>query len=128
MSELNGKGRNVVLGLLWLVVLSSCAVFNEDNRRLLNVLDDAVAPQSTAAQIALAPPGIVVGSVALGVDAVVVHPIAVIPKAWDDVQELYWKPREYTAIREALLIVPLAVLTPPTFVADWIGRSLFDID
>ncbi len=128
MMKLNGKGRNVVLGLIWLVALSSCAIFNEDNRRLLNVLDDAVTPQSTAAQIALAPPGIVVGSAALAVDAVVVHPVAVIPEAWDDVHQLYWKPRDYTAIREALLIVPLVVLTPPTFLVDWAGRSLFDID
>jgi len=119
----------MVPGVLALAVgLSGCAFMNEDNRRTLNLLDETIQPKSTATQIAVAPVGIVAGTAAVTIDIAVVHPVCVIPDAADDVYELYWKPRDMTPFRKALLFVPIVVLTPPTFAADWLGRSLFDID
>ena len=35
-----------------------CAVFDEKNRRLLNLMDEGVQPESTAAKVALSPVGV----------------------------------------------------------------------
>ena len=62
------------------------------------------------------------------VDALVIHPVRVIPKAVDDVYELYWEPRDDTLFRRSLLFVPRALLTPPTFLGAWHLRATYDID
>lgn len=74
-------------------LLSGCAVFNRDNRRILNTLDGAIHPDSTGSKIVLAPVMVPVGTAALMTDMVILHPIRVIPDAADDVYEFYWKPR-----------------------------------
>lgn len=111
-----------------LVILSSCACFNENNRRMLNASDEWIHPQKTAAQIALAPPAMTLGTVALTSDIVLIHPIHMVPRAADDVYELYWRPREMDLFRKSLLFIPIVILTPPTFAGDWLGRSLFDVN
>ncbi len=113
--------------LVW-ILLSGCAVIDEDNRRFLNVMDDAVQPESTGLRIALAPAMIPAGTVALVTDMVIVHPICVIPDAADDVYELYWKPRDIDWLRKTLLFPIIVVATPPTFLFDWLGRSIFAIE
>jgi hypothetical protein len=77
-----------------------CAVAEIENRRLLNLLDEHVKPESTGLKIALAPVGVPVGTAALAVDMVIVHPVSVIPDAADDVYELYWKPRDMDWLRK----------------------------
>ncbi|MFO0984445.1 MAG: hypothetical protein U1E76_22415 [Planctomycetota bacterium] len=110
-----------------LIGLTSCAVFERDNRRLLNGIDDCVSPESTATRIALAPVAVPVGTVALATDMFLVHPACMIPRAADDVYDLYWQPREMDAFRKALLFVPLVVLTPITFAGDWLLLSMFNV-
>ncbi len=113
--------------VLW-SALAGCAVFDEDNRRFLNVMDGAIQPESTGARIALAPAMVPVGTVALVADMVVVHPVCVIPDAADDVYELYWKPRDIDWLRKTLLFPVIVVATPPTFLFDWLGRSIFHFE
>ncbi|MFH0795143.1 MAG: hypothetical protein V2A74_14050 [bacterium] len=117
-----------VAALLVVGLLAGCACFERKNRRLLSKSDEYIQPESKAARIALAPVGVVVGTVFLAADMALIQPVCVIDDAWDDVYDLYWKPRDMDPLRKTLLFVPMVVLTPPTFVADWLGRSLFDIE
>jgi len=110
---------------LWLT--TACAVIDRDNRVLLSKTDEAIQPKSTAARVALAPVAIPAASVVLAADAVVVHPARMFPKALDDTYQLYWKPRDYDILRKSLLFLPIVALTPPTFLGDWLMRSLFPI-
>lgn len=106
-----------------LAPLNGCAVANDKNRRALNKLDEAISPQSTGAQVALAPVAIPVASGALAVDAFLVNPAYAIKPAADDTYELYWKPRDVEPLTRAMLFVPIVVLTPPTFVTSWLIHS-----
>lgn len=109
------------------LLLTSCAVSNVDNRRVLNKLDEWVQPESTSAKVALAPIAVPVGTAAGAIDMIVVHPVSVIPDAADDVYELYWKPREMDFLRKTLMIPFSIIATPPTFLADWLFRCCFDV-
>ena len=111
-----------------LVASTGCAVFDEDNRRLVNLMDDRIQPESTAARIALAPVVVPAATVALAGDAVLTHPAHQVAPAWDDVYQLYWKPREIDPLRKAILFPLCVVLTPPSFAGDWLMRSIFDFD
>jgi hypothetical protein len=115
----------LLVTILTLVLLTGCAVFDEDNRRSLNSLDEVIAPQSPANQIALAPFAVPVASGALLVDAFAVNPVYAVKPAALDTYELYWKPREVEPLTRAMLFVPIVVLTPPTFVASWFVHSFF---
>jgi hypothetical protein len=64
------------------LTLLSCACFNENNRRTLNLTDEWIHPQKTGSQIALAPPAMTLGAVALTSDIVLVHPIHMVPRAY----------------------------------------------
>lgn len=112
-------------GLLLVILLGGCAIFKEDNRRTLNLLDKHVQFESATAKIAAAPVFVPVGTVVLATDAAVVNPVAVLPKTADDVYQLYWKPREMDFFRKALFFPFCVVLSPPTFAGDWILRTLF---
>ncbi len=109
-------------------MLTGCAVANRDNTILLNKLDEKVRPQKTWERVALAPVMIPAATGALVVDGFIIHPARVVPKAANDVYELYWEPREETLFRRSLLFVPRVVLTPPTFVGAWHLRATYDID
>ena len=65
---------------------------------------------------------------ALMVDGFIIHPVRVIPKAAEDVHEIYWEPRDETLLRRSLLFLPRVVLTPPTFLGAWHLRATYDID
>jgi hypothetical protein len=111
--------------LLLVSALGGCAIFKEENRRTLNLLDKHVQFKSTAAKVAAGPVFVPVGAVVLATDAAVVNPVAVLPKTADDVYQLYWKPRDMDFFRKALFFPFCVVLTPPTFAGDWILRILF---
>ena len=108
--------------------LTGCAVLGKKHRRLLNAMDEAIQPKSLPARISLAPAMIPAGTAAVTIDAVIVNPPTQIPKAWDDVYELYWKPRDMDFLRKTLVVPLCAILTPPTFVGDWLGRSMFNTE
>ncbi len=124
-SVLSPYRRVVPLGLLaiLLIQLTGCAVFNDDNRRALNKLDENISPQSTGAQIALAPLAVPVASGAVLVDGLLINPAYAVKPAWDDTYELYWKPREVEPLTRAMLFIPIVVLTPPTYVGSWLIHS-----
>lgn len=122
----------IVKRLLFLVALlaplTGCAVFDEKNRILLNRLDESIHPESVPARVALAPIGIPAGTLALAIDAVAIHPVVVIPDAWEDVYDLYWKPKDIDILRKSLYFPLCVVLTPPSFAGDWFFRSAFMVD
>ena len=118
--------RSVSLLLVGLMV-SGCAVANRDNTLLLNKLDETVRPRKTAERVALAPIMIPTATGALAVDGLVIHPARVLPQAAEDVDELYWRPRDETLLRRSLLFMPRVILTPPTFLGAWYVRATFDI-
>jgi len=130
-SKIERRNKTLLMKLLIIaglvISVGGCAILNEDNRRALNQLDNISKPESTAARIALAPLAIPIGTVAGAVDMVLIHPVCVIPDAADDVYELYWKPRDMDFLRKSLMVPISVVLTPPTFVGDWLMRSIFDI-
>jgi hypothetical protein len=117
--------RLVYLALILtaLTPMTGCAVFNDDNRRTLNALDERISPQSTAAQAALAPVAVPVATGAVLVDGLLVNPAYAVAPAWDDTYELYWKPREVEPLTRAMLFIPIVVLTPPTYVGSWLIHS-----
>lgn len=94
---------------------------------LTNTLDEVVAPESTTAKVALAPLFIPAGAVTLAVDAVILHPISVIPTAADDTLETIWEDPEGSLVWQTFLFVPKVVFTPIFFSFDWLFRSLFDL-
>lgn len=128
MNRINQRFAALTAALGLAALLGGCAVVEKDNRRLLNALDEAIKPKSTAARVALAPVMIPVGTAALATDAAVIQPIASIPQCWDDVDNLYWTPRGMDSLRKSLYFPLVTVLTPPTFAGDVALRTLFPID
>jgi len=127
--RLTGSGKTFILfciGIFALFFFSSCACLKKDNRRLLNLMDSGIHPESTASRVALAPPAMTFGTAALAADMALVHPAWMIPEAAKDIYNVYWKPRDMDMVRKVLLYVPCAILTPPSFVGDWLMLSLFD--
>lgn len=106
------------------LALTSCAIFEPDNRRTLDALDRHLIPSSTLGRVALAPIGLPVGLVAGIADLCVVHPATVLDDAWGDTTELLWMPRTESRFRRALLMPLAALATPPVFLGDWLGRSI----
>jgi hypothetical protein len=118
--------KKLILIVIAASMACGCAMFEEDNRRVLNSMDGAIHPETTWGRIAMAPAGVVVGTAGLATDALVVHPAHQIPKAWDDTVELCWEFGDMSPLRQTVLF-PLRVgATPPTFVVDWLCRSMFD--
>lgn len=105
-----------------------CSCFERKNRRFLNILDKHIQPKSTAVKISLSPICIPAATMAYAIDQTLIHPAYMLPKAADDVYQLYWKPRNMSTVRKSLLFIPVVALTPPTFVGDWTMRILFPIE
>jgi len=114
--------------LLVVSALASCAIGNEDRRRVLNYLDENVAPSSDAARWLVAPVALPVGLLAGAADAVVVHPLSQIDDAWLDTADILWEFDHDSNFRTVLLTPLSAVATPFVFGVDWMVRSVFDID
>lgn len=110
-----------------LLMLGGCAIFEPENRRLLELLDADLAPPPGAAAIALTPVTLPVGVVALAADMVVVHPVASIDDAWLDTRDVLWHSTDETSFRKVVMAPVSVLLTPVIFTGDWLGRSLFAI-
>ena len=121
---MTAKRVRLFLILAGLCLASGCAWMKPENRVLFNQLEKRVKPQSLPARVALAPAAFVAGYGATAVDTLVIHPVKVAPKAADDVCQLYWKKSDWDALRRMLFLGPCVVLTPPTFLVDWAGRSI----
>lgn len=115
----------------WLAVVclyaSSCAVGNDERRRVLNYLDENLAPASTTGRWLVSPVALPVGVCALATDAVVVHPLSQIDDAWVDTVDVVWDFDDSSEFRTVLLVPLRAVSTPVVFGVTWLFRSLFDI-
>lgn len=109
-------------------LLCACSMFRSDNRRTLNLLDQEAAPASTGTKVALAPLALPIGVLAFAADLAVVHPIATIDDAWDDTEELLWRPKDESGLRRALFVPLAAAATPFVFFGDWFGRWLLPIN
>ncbi len=118
------KTRAFRLALFLFVVClcAGCAFMKEDNRRLLNVLDERMAnthiSDATAGRIVAAPVFVPIGVVALATDIVVIQPVMAVKPATKDTYDALWKPREMTPFRRVLVLVPQVVATPIVFVTD----------
>lgn len=99
----------------------------KENRRLTNSLDSVVAPESTMSKVLLAPVFLPVGAVSLASDAILIHPVAVVPDALDDTYETIWQEPEGSIIWQTFLFVPKVAFSPVFFSFDWLFRSLFDV-
>jgi len=115
------------IAVLLLLLGAACSMFRTDNRRTLNLLDRELAPEDTAAKVALAPLALPAGIAAFATDLAVVHPIATIDDAWNDTEELLWHSEDESALRRALVVPLAAVATPFVFAGDWFGRWLLPI-
>jgi len=112
---------------LFLLLLAGCAVFEQENRRTLNAMDERFTPDSTAARWALAPIGFPAGLVGGVLDMVIVHPSTVFDDAWGDTIELLWTPRDESRFRRAIMLPLVTIATPLVYVGDWLGRAIFAI-
>lgn len=110
------------------LALAGCAVFESENRRTLNALDEHAAPASAAGRWALAPVALPVSLVAALGDMVIVHPICSIDDAWGDTVDWLWTPRGESRFRRAVMLPLAALATPVLFVGDLAARSAFPID
>lgn len=137
MSRLLNNGRRnattrlvLAVGVLCtcVVFLAQCAVFNPNNRRLTGALDKKIQPETTTAKIALAPIVIPLGFAALSADFAIVHPISTLPKCWEDTARIIWRNPSGGLAQQTFLFVPKVILSPILFVADFLLRSLFDVD
>ncbi|HEB53484.1 MAG TPA: hypothetical protein ENI87_09545 [bacterium] len=120
-------GHLVALALVG-VLGSSCAIGNEERRRVLNYLDANWAPSSEGGRWLASPVALPVGLLAGVADAVVVHPLSQIDDAWGDTVEFLWEFDRDDQFRNVLMTPLSAVATPVVFGVDWLGRAIFDID
>ena len=119
--------RRSALVALACVAFAGCAVFDEDNRRTLSLLDRTLTPQSATTRCVLAPVALPGALVAGAADIAIVHPAAVIDDAWGDTVDWLWTPRDESRFRRTLLFPLVTVATPLVFVGDWLGRAAFAI-
>jgi hypothetical protein len=109
------------------LLLASCSMLDRDNRRLVSALDESVTPSSEAARMALLPLAVPVGTAALALDAVVLHPAVVVPDAWGDTVEVLWTSDEESSLRKALFTPLAAAATPAVFAGAWLFRSTWPV-
>jgi hypothetical protein len=110
-----------------LLACGGCAFMEEDNRRWLNLADDAIQPQKPVTQAAMAPVFVPVGVALLATDALVVHPMVRLPDALEITDEVMWDTfgRSNSPFRESMLLVPRIVGTPIAFAVIWGVSSAF---
>lgn len=116
-----------ILALLASLVLASCSMLDRDNRRLVSTLDESLTPSTPTARAVLLPVAVPLGTAALCVDAVAVHPLAVVPDAFGDAVELLWTSDEESSLRKALFTPLAAAATPAVFAGAWLFRATWPV-
>lgn len=103
-------------GLIYFSILtfSKCAVLDENNRYLTNVLEET-APESEVAQVAFAPVAFVLGLSSLLVDGVLIHPLVSLPYAiengtWVFTEIGFLGPLEIIATPMRIITFPVIVI------------------
>ena len=105
---------------LALCCIAHCAVLAPERRVLTTTLDENLTPPSPAARAALTPLAVPVGLVALGLDAVLINPIAHIPDSYKNANVVFTE-IPYTEYGE-IVVFPMRVLTYPVI---FVGSMLF---
>ncbi|MCB1169096.1 MAG: hypothetical protein KDK25_02120 [Leptospiraceae bacterium] len=115
-----------LLVILLVALLGSCAVFDRRNTILINAVEEYMVPESETGQYLLAPIYIPVGLAAGVLDAFVVHPIRMIPRAIQDTDDSLWEFSEESGyVTHAGSVVYRAAFSPVFFAGAWLFRSAF---
>jgi len=112
---------------MWFLTPAGCSVLNRENRVLTEQLADHIQPKSVATRLALAPVVVPAGVATLTLDGVLVHPVRMVPLAWQDANRpfgKYWRPATVSGLRKAVLLLPIGPLTALCFTGSWPLRSL----
>jgi hypothetical protein len=127
-----GAKASLCVAALLVSLVSGCAFMQKDNRRILNALDKSVentwVTETTAGQIAAAPPFMLVGGLATVVDAVLVQPVVAAPPAAHDMFDALWKDPQGSAFQQMMLFPLKVAASPIVFVSDWAFRSAICTD
>ena len=102
------------------------AMSNPRNRRVINLIQNNLVPESTLGRVAAAPllaPAYVVGG---ALDALVVHPLYAIDDAVYDTADIIWEPTDRGYYTECALFPFRVLLSPPVWFLHWGSRSVFD--
>jgi hypothetical protein len=114
--------------LLSIFMLTGCAMFNRDNTRALNFVEEHLVPSDPLPKKLSYPVTVPVSLAAVIFDMVLLHPISVIPDAAGDTRviwrDLPWREHYFTT---SASVLPRAAFTPVLFIGDFLGRSLFDV-
>ena len=126
------RRAHMVCVLIALLSSAGCAILQEENRRLLNMLDDAVADTVTTdtatGRVLFAPFYVPVGLVAGAADAVLVNPSVAAPAAGREAYDIVWKGQPGGRVEQVLMFAPKVVATPVVFAGYWLFFSLFPVE
>ncbi|MCB1138732.1 MAG: hypothetical protein KDK23_08250 [Leptospiraceae bacterium] len=116
-------------GLIFILLTSlagACAVFDRRNTILINAVEEYLVPESKPGQYLLAPIYIPVGLAAGVLDAFVVHPLRMIPRAVQDTDDSLWEFSEESGyVTHAGSVVYRTAFSPVFFAGAWLFRSAF---
>ncbi len=116
----------LALVLLLIFQFSGCAVFDRRNTILVNAVEEHMVPETQPSRLLLAPIYIPVGLMAGVLDAFIIHPIRMIPRAAQDTDEALWEFSDETGyVTHTGSIIYRAGFSPIFFTVAWLGRSAF---
>jgi hypothetical protein len=125
------RGAQVLLPLAFLLLAVALpagrALAGNGNWPVSDALTKAVHPTSPLARAVWFPVSIPVRTVALALDATVVHPITAIPLSGKDAKKFFRLPASARPWKKTLVTVPVTALTPVVFVGDWVRHVLLPI-
>jgi len=115
--------------LAMMTLAPACALSRQENRPLLDALDQALpeadgSAESIALGVATLPVAIPAGIV----DTFLAHPALEVDSAARDTSALLWENPQGAAFYQAAIFLPKVVATPFVFLGDWCGRSIFPVD
>ncbi len=111
---------------LFLCLAPGCAVFDRRNTILVNAVEENMVPENQPSRALMAPIYIPVGLMAGVLDAFIVHPIRMLPRAAEDTSDALWEFSDETGyVTHAGSVVYRAGFSPIFFSLVWLARSAF---
>jgi len=108
--------------LLVLSLAGGCALYQPENRVLMNALDKSIAPKSPTTRAALLPLTLPASLLCLSVDGLIVQNAIAMGYAGRDTGEYIW-PHLSDRYLDRMAMAPLqAIATPIFFAGDWLWR------
>ncbi|MBN1901460.1 hypothetical protein JW926_09085 [Candidatus Sumerlaeota bacterium] len=110
-------------------IFSGCAFLNRDNARALNFVEKKLWPRKTGWKIAASPVVVPLGLVAALSDVFIIHPASVIDDAAGDTGDALWDNFKWDEkyVTACASIPWRGIATPPFYIGNFLGRSVFDI-